>query len=93
MANMNMELSDDMMNEAVGGKIGDLGHPVFTLGQIVDVRFANDEGVITTLSGPIIGIVASPVCWWYTVELQSNGNVHKVKLPEDALLKDNPPIG
>ena len=91
--NKNMELSDEMMGVAIGGRLGELGEAKYQIGQNVNVHFGkeeNGETIVTNLVGPIIGIEASPICWQYTIELQANGRVYTIKMPEFALDNDNP---
>ena len=90
----NMELNDEMMGQAVGGIIqrGEIGEPKYQMGQVVSLDFGkeeNGESVITTLQGTIVGIKASPACWMYSVEMQANGRLYTITMPEFALDKDN----
>lgn len=91
--NKNIQLTDDMLSEAVGGTLGDLGEPKYHIGQMVMVHFGrevNGQTVITTMEGEIIGVKASPVNWWYTIEIIVDNKTYNVTLPEDAVERDNP---
>lgn len=91
--NRNIQLTDDMLSEAVGGTLGQLGEPKYHIGQMVMVHFGREENgqtITTTKEGEIIGITASPVNWWYTIEIIIDDKTYNVKLPEDAVEHDNP---
>ena len=88
-----IQLTDDMLSEAVGGTLGKLGESKFHIGQMVMVHFGreiNGQTVTTTMEGEIIGVKASPVNWWYTIEIIVDNKTYNVTLPEDAVERDNP---
>ena len=48
--NKNIELNDEMMAKATGGNGGEIAGPKYEIGDTVQLKFANDEGVVTTVT-------------------------------------------
>jgi C-terminal processing protease CtpA/Prc len=83
--NKNMELNDEMMANAAGGNGGEIAGPKYEIGDTVQLKFANDEGVVTTVTGVVDDRRFNPGGWEYLVRYEVNGNVYEHWYPEIAL--------
>ena len=83
--NRNIELNDEMMANAAGGNGGEIPGPKYEIGDTVQLKFANDEGVVTTVTGVVDDRRANPGGWEYLVRYEVNGKVYEHWYPEIAL--------
>lgn len=77
-------MNDESLAQVSGGD-GEIGDPKYNVGDTVALKFANEEGAITTIYGTVISVEASPVCWWYRVRYEVNGKVYEHRYPEFGL--------
>ncbi len=77
-------MNDESLAQVSGGA-GEIGDPKYNVGDTVALKFANEEGVITTIYGTVISVEASPACWWYRVRYEVNGKVYEHRYPEFGL--------
>ena len=82
--NKNMELNDEMMANATGGT-GEVTDPKYEIGDTVQLKFANEEGVVTVVDGTVIDRRSTPGGWQYKIQYEANGNVYEHWYPEIAL--------
>ena len=77
-------MTDEALSQISGGT-GEIGDPKYTTGDTVALKFANDDGVVTTVYGTVVSVEESPSCWWYRVRYEVNGKVYEHRYPEFAL--------
>jgi hypothetical protein len=83
--NKNMELNDEMMANATGGFGEENTDPKYELGDTVQLKFSNDEGVVTVVDGTVIDRRSTPGGWQYKIQYEVNGTVYEHWYPEIAL--------
>lgn len=80
------KLMDNAQLDSVSGGAGnDIGEPKYKVGDTVTLKFANEQGVVTTVYGTVTAVEASPACWWYRVKYEVNGKVYEHRYPEYGL--------
>ena len=81
----NMELNDEMMAKAAGGNGTDIPRPKYEVGDTVELKFSNDEGVITIINRTVTERRANPAGWEYKIRYSANGNTYEHWYPEIAI--------
>ena len=79
--NKNMKLDDEMMAKATGG-VEDMPGPKYDIGDEVQLKFANEEGVVTTVTGTVVERRSTPGGWEYKISYTVNGKTYEHWYPE-----------
>ncbi|WP_036609088.1 hypothetical protein [Oribacterium sp. P6A1] len=82
--NKNMELNDEMMAKISGGK-SDIAGPKYEIGDSVKLKFANEEGVVTTVTGFVDDRRVTAAGWEYLIVYEVNGTTYEHWYPEIAI--------
>ena len=82
--NKNIELSDEMMATVTGGN-SDISGPKYEIGDQVSIKFANDEGVVTVVTGHVTDRKSTPGGWQYLIRYEVNGTTYDHWYPEIAV--------
>ena len=82
--NKNVELNDEMMATVTGGN-SDISGPKYEIGDQVNIKFANDEGVVTVVTGHVTDRKSTPGGWKYLIRYEVNGTTYDHWYPEIAL--------
>ena len=78
-------MSEEMLKKVSGGAAGELADPRFEVGDSVTLKFANEEGIVTSVPGTVTERRSNPAGWEYKIRYAVNGKEYNHWYPEIAL--------